>query len=62
MNFKLNSNKTSKKLTTVNIWSCNFYKIPKQEYNKLLISSIRGNYKKEDVSVVNSINKDFKRM
>ena len=40
----------------------NSYKISKHEYNKLLLSSIRDNYKKGDGSLVNSINKEAKQI
>ena len=64
MNFKQNSNVTLRKSTEVNIWlsnkTSNFYKIPKtipKNITIIFLSSIRDNYKKGDVSVVNSINK-----
>ena len=38
----------------------NFYKIPKKEYNNLLLKSIRKEYKKSDKNIVNNINKEAK--
>ena len=40
----------------------NFYKIPKQEYNNLLLKSIRKEYKKGDKNIVNNINKEAKEI
>ena len=38
----------------------NYYKVPKQEYNNLLLKSIRKTYKKSDKNIVNNINKEAK--
>ena len=39
-----------------------FYKIPKKEYNSLLLKSIRKEYKKSDKNIVNNINKEAKEI
>ena len=37
-----------------------YYKVPRQEYNNLLLKSIRKTYKKRDKNIVNDINKEAK--
>ena len=36
----------------------NYYKVPKLEYNNLLLKSIRKLYKKSDNTIMNEINKE----
>lgn len=40
----------------------NYYKIPKLEYDSLLLKSIRKSYKKSDKTVMNEINKEAKEI
>ena len=40
----------------------NFYKIPKKEYNNLLLELIRKEYKKDDKNKLNNMNKKAKEI